>query len=125
MPGVRPATELVALQRSGCTGADARRWRRLRTGRRADATYSDCCATDRHSPAAIRDAYLIAHGMAQGYSERPDADPGVLAELRRLDRQAASAVGALVERGDGSSDDTARAVAALTDYAASQTPASP
>jgi len=78
-----------------------------------------------HNPAAIRDAYLIAHGMAQGYSERPDADPGVLAELRRLDRQAASAVGALVERGDGSSDDTARAVAALTDYAASQTPASP
>jgi len=77
------------------------------------------------NPAAIRDAYLIAHGMAQGYSERPDADPDVLAELRRLDNQAASAVGALVERGDGSSDDTARAVAALSDYAARQTPASP
>jgi hypothetical protein len=77
-----------------------------------------------YNPAAIRDAYLIAHGMAQGYSERPDADPEVLAELRRLDNQAASAVGALVERGDGSSDATARAVAALSDYAASQTPVS-
>jgi hypothetical protein len=78
-----------------------------------------------HNPAAIRDAYLIAHGMAQGYSERPDADPEVMTELRRLDNQAASAVGALVERGDGSSDATARAVAALSDYAARQTPVSP
>jgi hypothetical protein len=74
-----------------------------------------------HNPAAIRDAYLMAHGMAKGYSERPDADPQVLAQLRRLDRQAAAAVGALVERGAGSPGDTARAVAALTDFAAEQT----
>ncbi|MEJ0049010.1 MAG: hypothetical protein WDN04_25065 [Rhodospirillales bacterium] len=81
--------------------------------------------TPGHNPAAIRDAYLIAHGMARSYSERPDADPAVLSELRRLDRRAATEVGALVERGDGSPDDTARAVAALTDYAAQQTPVSP
>jgi hypothetical protein len=78
-----------------------------------------------HDPAAIRDAYLIAHGMAKGYSEREDADPQVLAQLRTLDQQAAHAVGALVEGESGSPDDTARAVAALTDYAARQTPASP
>jgi hypothetical protein len=40
------------------------------------------------SPSAIRDAYLIAHGMAQGYSGEPQADPAVLAELARLDAEA-------------------------------------
>ena len=79
--------------------------------------------TPGHSPAAIRDAYLIAHGMAQGYSERPDADPQIMAQLRHLDRQAADAVGALVDRGNGSPDETARAVAALTDLAADPTTA--
>lgn len=77
------------------------------------------------NPAAIRDAYLIAHGMAKGYGERPDADPQVTMQLHRLDREAAEAVGALVERGTGSPADTARKVAALSDYAAQQTPVSP
>jgi len=71
------------------------------------------------SPSAIRDAYLIAHGMAQGYSDEPQADPAVLAELARLDAEAAAAVRTM--GGDGSPDDSARAVAALTDYAARQT----
>ncbi len=78
-----------------------------------------------HDPAAIRDAYLIAHGMAKGYSERADADPTVMAQLRTLDRQAAAAVDALEDQHGGSPDETARAVAALTNYAAAQTPASP
>lgn len=74
-----------------------------------------------HDPAAIRDAYLIAHGMAKGYAERQDADPKVLAQLRTLDLHAAEAVGNLVESGAGQAD-TARAVAALSNYAAQQTP---
>ncbi len=71
------------------------------------------------SPSAIRDAYLIAHGMAEGYSGEPQADPAVLAELARLDAEAAAAVRTM--DGNGSPDDSARAVAALTDYAARQT----
>jgi len=78
-----------------------------------------------HSPAAIRDAYLIAHGMARGYGERPDADPKVLAQLQMLDLQAAQAVRSMVTTGNATPDDTARAVAALTDFAARQTPVSP
>ena len=72
------------------------------------------------NPSAIRDAYLIAHGMAEGYSGEPQADPAVLAELARLDAEAAAAVRTM--DGNGSPDDSARAVAALTDYAARQTP---
>jgi hypothetical protein len=71
------------------------------------------------SPSAIRDAYLIAHGMAEGYSAQAQADPQVLAELARLDAQAAAAVRGM--GGNGSPDESARAVAALTDYAARQT----
>jgi hypothetical protein len=71
------------------------------------------------NPSAIRDAYLIAHGMAEGYREQPHADPQVLAELSRLDARAAAAVRGM--DGTGSPDDSARAVAALTNYAARQT----
>ncbi len=71
------------------------------------------------NPSAIRDAYLIAHGMAQGYKDQAHADPQVSAELSRLDARAAAAVRGM--DGTGSSDDSARAVAALTDYAARQT----
>jgi hypothetical protein len=71
------------------------------------------------SPSAIRDAYLIAHGMAESYREQPRADPQVRAELSRLDAQAAAAVRGM--DGNGSPDESARAVAALTDYAARQT----
>jgi hypothetical protein len=71
------------------------------------------------NPSAIRDAYLIAHGMAVGYSDQPHADPKVSAELARLDAEAAAAVRGM--EGTGSADDSARAVAALTDYAARQT----
>ncbi len=75
---------------------------------------------DRHDPRAITDAYLIAHGMVLSYEERPDADLAVTLELARLDHQAH----ALVEqaRAPGSDpDDSARAVAALSDYASRQT----
>ncbi len=68
----------------------------------------------------VLDAYYIAHGMAQSYGESPDADPVVIGELARLDARAA----AIRDRAQGNGDDTAdteRAVAALTDYAASQT----
>jgi len=71
------------------------------------------------SPSAIRDAYLIAHGMAEGYRDQVHADPQVLAELARLDAEAAAAVHDM--DGNGSPDQSARAVAALTDYAARQT----
>jgi hypothetical protein len=84
------------------------------------------CATmggdpDRHSPYAIYDAYLIAHGMAESYDERPDADPVVLRQLATLDMRAHRALIDLARAPDGNADATARAVAALSDYAARQT----
>ncbi len=71
------------------------------------------------SPLAIYDAYLIAHGMVESYGNQPDADPAVAAELARLDQQAAVAIRQMDRTGSG--DEPARAVAALSDYAASQT----
>jgi hypothetical protein len=71
------------------------------------------------SKLAVLDAYWIAHGMAQSYGERPDADPAVMEELSRLDARA----GAIRHEAQASGDDTAdteKAVAALSDYAASQ-----
>ena len=69
---------------------------------------------------AVLDAYWIAHGMAESYRQSPDADPAVTAELDRLDRRASEARGE-ARNGGFVSDDTERAVAALSDYAASQT----
>lgn len=84
------------------------------------------CATlapegSRHSARAIFDAYLIAHGMVKSYDERPDADPAISQQLATLDIRASRA---LINLGPGPDSDpevTARAVAALTDYAAQQT----
>ena len=70
-------------------------------------------------PVALLDAYLVAHGMAASYASSPSADPGVVLQLARLDLQAAAAVRTRNQ------DATARAVAALTAYAASQTAANP
>jgi molybdopterin biosynthesis enzyme MoaB len=74
-------------------------------------------------PLAILDAYLVAHGMAASYVENPDADPAVKAQLVTLDLKARDAVRTLTHAGDGFADEdaTARAVSALTDYAARQT----
>lgn len=69
---------------------------------------------------AILDAYLIAHGMVLTYGDEPAADPAVMAQLRRLDRQAREAIGDL-RAGPARQDESERAVAALTDYAAAQT----
>jgi hypothetical protein len=69
---------------------------------------------------AVLDAYLIAHGMADSYRESPDADPAVTEELTRLDERAA-AIRDVAQSRDGDTADSERAVAALTDYAASQT----
>jgi hypothetical protein len=69
---------------------------------------------------AVVDAYYIAHGMAQSYGESPDADPAVTEELARLDLRARAIRGQAQANG-GDTADTERAVAALTDYAASQT----
>ena len=71
------------------------------------------------SPASIRDAYLIAHGMAEEYRDQLHADPKVAAELARLDSRAAAAVQTM--DGSGDAGDSARAVAALTEFAARQT----
>ena len=76
---------------------------------------------ERHDPRAIFDAYLIAHGMVRSYEERIDADPAVTLELSRLDQRASLALGDLARAPDSDSDDSARAVAALTDFAARQT----
>ncbi len=73
------------------------------------------------SPLAIMDAYLIAHGMVESYADQPDADPAVTAELARLDEKAAAAIRDLRRDGSGGEDASERAVAALSDYAASQT----
>jgi hypothetical protein len=69
-------------------------------------------------PAALVDAYLVAHGMAESYAESPDANPAIVGQLEQLDLQAARAVRT---RDDGA---TAQAVAALTDFAARQSAAS-
>jgi hypothetical protein len=69
---------------------------------------------------AVLDAYLIAHGMAQSYRESPDADPAVTEELARLDARAA-AIRDVAQSGGADTADSERAVAALSDYAASQT----
>ena len=69
---------------------------------------------------AVLDAYWIAHGMAQSYGESADADPAVTNELARLDDRA-RAIRDQARTSGGDAADTERAVAALTDYAASQT----
>ena len=76
------------------------------------------------SPMAIRDAYWVAHGMAEGYSRDRHADPKVLAELARLDEQASAAVRNM-DSSAGNAGASARAVAALTDYAARQADGAP
>jgi hypothetical protein len=76
---------------------------------------------DRHSPFAIYDAYLIAHGMAESYDERQDADPVVMKQLSTLDMRAHRALIDLARAPDGNADATARAVAALSDNDARQT----
>ena len=75
----------------------------------------------RHDPNAIFDAYLIAHGMVRSYEERVDAAPAVTLELQRLDVRARLALVDLARAPDSDADDSARAVAALTDFAARQT----
>lgn len=72
------------------------------------------------NPRAIMDAYLIAHGMVESYAERPGADPSVTAQLGRLDAQARAEIRSLTRSGGGDAAATARAVSALTDYAARQ-----
>ena len=68
-------------------------------------------------PAALVDAYLVAHGMAFSYASSPDASPEVVLQLARLDLQAQKAVRA---QDSGASAD---AIAALTNYAARQSAA--
>jgi hypothetical protein len=77
--------------------------------------------TGRHSARAIFDAYLIAHGMVKSYDERPDADPVIAQQLATLDVQASRALIGLAPGPNSDPEATARAVAALTDYAAQQT----
>jgi hypothetical protein len=69
---------------------------------------------------AVLDAYWIAHGMAESYGESPDADPAVTEQLAKLDDRA-RAIRDLAATNDADTADTERAVAALSDYAASQT----
>ncbi len=76
-----------------------------------------------HRPQALLDAYLIAHGMAAGYAESPNANPAVVLQLARLDMRAAASVRALARPRNADIDATANAVAALTDYAARQSTA--
>lgn len=83
---------------------------------------------DTPNKAAIADAYLIAHGMAVSYSLQLGADPTVTAQLARLDTQARRALlndigvrGGGVFRPSMDWDDSARAVAALSDYASGLT----
>jgi len=76
---------------------------------------------DRRNPMAIYDAYLIAHGMAISYDERLDADPAVSHELATLDARAHRALLDLARGQTGDPDQSARAVAALSDFASRQT----
>ncbi len=75
---------------------------------------------ERQGKLAVLDAYWVAHGMAQSYGESPDADPAVTGELARLDARA-RAIRDQAQSSGADTADTERAVAALTDYAASQT----
>ena len=79
----------------------------------------DTRETEALRPAALLDAYLVAHGMARSYAQSPAADPAVVLQLARLDFKALSAV----RTQDNSA--TADAVAALTAYAARQSAADP
>ena len=75
------------------------------------------------SALAVRDAYAIAHGMAFSYAGSDDADPGIVAQLVRLDARAIQAVHSMDRAPTGSAQarETAEAVAALTEFAARQT----
>ena len=73
------------------------------------------------NPRAVFDAYLIAHGMVKSYDERADADPAISQQLATLDARARGALLALGQGADPDTDASARAVAALTEYAARQT----
>ena len=70
-------------------------------------------------PAALLDAYLVAHGMAASYAQSPYANPDVVLQLARLDLRAAAAMR------DHDSDATEQAVAALTAFAARQSDEGP
>ena len=72
------------------------------------------------APLVLLDSYLIAHGMATGYADNPDADITVVQELARLDGRAAEAVRALGQRRGGDVGETSQAIAALTNLAARQ-----
>ena len=63
-------------------------------------------------PAAMVDAYLMAHGMAAAYANSPDANPDVVLQLARLDVKAQMAV--------RTQDGATAAITALTNYAARQ-----
>jgi len=71
-----------------------------------------CAMQQAANPAALQDAYLVAHGMAASYVERPDANPDVVQQLVVLDARAAQAM----RSQDNAA--TAMAVAALTTLAA-------
>ncbi len=86
-----------------------------------------CCAllpgsasNDPQQSAALMDAYLIAHGMAESYVDSPDADKAVVARLDSLDSRARAAVRAMAQPTGGDAKATEEAVAALSDYAARQ-----
>lgn len=83
-------------------------------------------AAESDNPAALLDAYAVAHGMAISYASSRDASPSVVAQLARLDARAAQAVVSLQRMPSGFGEEQAdAAVAALTGFAARQALPSP
>lgn len=82
-------------------------------------------ATD-DNPAAVRDAYVIAHGMAISYVMSRRASPAVVEQLARLDARARQAVLSLQRMPSDSGQEQAdAAVSAFTSFAARQAVAGP
>lgn len=78
------------------------------------------------NPAALLDAYAVAHGMAVSYASSRNALPAVVAQLARLDARAAQAVVSLQRMPSGFGEEQAgAAVAALTSFAARQADPTP
>ena len=78
------------------------------------------------NPAAVRDAYVVAHGMAISYATSRRASPAVVEQLARLDARAAQAVVSLQRMPSDSGQEQAdAAVSAFAGFAAHQVSATP
>ncbi len=83
-------------------------------------------AAESDNPAALRDAYVIAHGMAISYATSGRASSAVVAQLARLDARAAQAVVSMQRMpSDSDQEQASAAVSAFAAFAARQAVGTP